>query len=234
VVPHGVLHHVPFHALYDGSEHLIDRHDVVYGASAAVIRLCRERRRPPGTVRDLVLAVPDQAAPSLAEEAQVLGALLPQADVFVGEEATAAVLARYGGAAGRVHIAAHGVFRGDNPLFSSLRLGDTWLNLVDVFNLSLGSDLTTLSACETGLSSVIGGDELFGLSQGFLYAGTPSLVVSLWRVNDPTTTVFMRRFYEGLLRGEGKAAALRQAALDVKREHPHPYYWAPFILMGRS
>jgi hypothetical protein len=135
VVPHGVLHHVPFHALYDGSEHLIDRHDVVYGASAAVIRLCRERRRPPGTVRDLVLAVPDEAAPSLAEEAQVLGALLPQADVFVGEEATAAVLARYGRAAGRVHIAAHGVFRGDNPLFSSLRLGDTWLNLVDVFRV---------------------------------------------------------------------------------------------------
>jgi CHAT domain-containing protein len=233
IVPHGILHHVPFQALYDGSKHLIESSEIVYGASAAVLRLCRGR--PLATVgRDLVMAVPDASAPAVAEEARALGALLPSADVFLGEAATAEILARCGASARRVHIAAHGMFRADNPLFSSLRLGDQWLNLVDVFGLELGGELTTLSACETGLGAVDGGQDMLGLSQGFLQAGSPSLVVSLWRVDDHSTTLFMQRFYEGLLRGERKAEALRQAGLRVKDEYPHPYFWSPFILMGRS
>ena len=78
------------------------------------------------------------------------------------------------------------------------------------------------------------GDELLGLTRGFLYAGTPSLVVSLWRVSDRSTTLLMRRFYEGLGQGLNKPKALQQAALAVKKEFPHPYHWAPFILMGKS
>ena len=119
-------------------------------------------------------------------------------------------------------------------MFSSLQLGDSWLNLGDVFNLKLGAELTTLSACETGMNSLYGGDELLGLTQGFLYAGTPSLVVSLWRVNDRSTTMFMEHFYRELLAGTQKPEALRRAALAVKDNFPHPYYWAPFILLGKS
>ena len=84
------------------------------------------------------------------------------------------------------------------------------------------------------MSALYEGDELLGLTRGFLYAGTPSLVVSLWRVNDRSTTLLMKRFYEGLLDGLSKPEALRQAAIDVKAQFPHPYYWAPFILMGKS
>ncbi len=83
-------------------------------------------------------------------------------------------------------------------MFSSIKLGDSWLNLFDIFNLQLGTELTVLSACETGMSAVWEGDELLGLARGFLYAGTPSLVVSLWTVNDRSTAQLMRRFYEGL------------------------------------
>ena len=233
IVPHGIAHYIPFQALYDGGGYLIDRHDVVYGASAAVLRICREKPERPGT-HDLVLAVPDEHTPAILEEAQVLGGLLPGARVFVGEAARADLLAEYAASAGRLHIAAHGVFRSDNPLFSSLKLGDSWLNMVDVFNLTLGSDLTTLSACETGMSALCGGDELMGLTQAFLYAGTPSLVVSLWRVNDRSTTLFMKRFYEALLGGVRKPEALRLAALEVREQYPHPYYWAPFVLLGKS
>src|SRR6266487_6908360 len=110
--------------------------------------------------------------------------LLPKGLFFVGREAREDKLRRYGPTAGKLHIAAHGIFRADNPMFSSLKLGDSWLNLFDIFNLQLGAELTVLSACETGMSAVWEGDELLGLARGFFYAGTPSLVVSLWTVND--------------------------------------------------
>lgn len=139
------------------------------------------------TDKDLVLAVADELTPYIHEEVAALRDLLPNALVFVGKDATEDKLRQYGSSAGKIHIAAHGVFRADNPMFSALRLGDTWLNLFDIFNLQLGSDLTTLSACETGMSAVWEGHELLGLARGFLYAGTPSLVVSLWTVNDRST-----------------------------------------------
>src|SRR5207247_5432524 len=116
--------------------------------------------------------------------------------------------------------AAHGIFRADNPMFSSLKLGDSWLNLFDIFNLQLGAELTVVSACETGMSTVWEGDELLGLARGFLYAGTPSLVVSLWTVNDRSTALLMRCFYEGLQRGLTKARALQQAVVATKAEFP--------------
>ena len=111
-------------------------------------------------------------------------------------------------------------------MFSSLRLGDTWLNLFDIFNLQLGAELTVLSACETGMSAVWEGDELLGFARGFLYAGTPRF----WSVYGRSTTApphkLMRSFYEGLQRGLSKARALREAVIAVKAEFPHPYYWA--------
>ncbi len=233
IIPHHVLHYVPFQALFDGEAFVVDRHDVVYSASASVLKICREKELPE-MERDLVLAVADESTPAILEEADVLRELLPDARVFVGAEATADLLRKYGPTAGKLHIAAHGVFRSDNPMFSSILLGDSWLNLVDIFNLKLGAELTTLSACETGMSALYEGDELLGLTRGFLYAGTPSLVVSLWRVNDRSTTQLMRRFYEGLAEGLTKPKALQQAALSVKESFPHPYFWAPFVLMGKS
>src|SRR5262249_10580039 len=148
--------------------------------------------------QDLILAVSDKLTPQIDEEAEALRELLPKAHVFTGSEANEDKLRQYGLSAGKIHIAAHGIFRADSPMFSSLRLGDTWLNLFDIFNLHLGAELITLSACETGMSAVSEGDELLGLARGFLYAGTPSLVVSLWTVNDRSTAQLMRRFYEGL------------------------------------
>jgi len=234
IVPHQMLHYVPFHALFDGERSLIDTFDIAYAASASVLRICRSRKPAEKPGRDLILAVADELTPQINDEVEALRQLLPNADVFVGPEATRETLRKYAPTAGKIHIAAHGVFRADNPDFSALRLGDNWLNLLDIFNLKLGADITTLSACETGMSEVWGGDELLGLARGFLYAGTPSLVVSLWMVNDRSTAQLMRRFYEGLRDGLDKAHALREAILEVKAEFPHPYYWAPFILLGKS
>lgn len=233
IVPHQVLHYVPFHALHDGANYLIDGCEVVYGPSASVLKICREKSVPERH-EDLVLAVPDELTPHINEEVQALRALLPRARFLVGPEAREETLRQYGPSARKLHIAAHGIFRSDNPMFSSLRLGDSWLNLFDIFNLQLGAELTTLSACETGMSAVWEGDELLGLARGFLYAGTPSLVVSLWMVNDRSTAELMRGFYTALEAGLTKSSALREAMLGVKAAFPHPYYWAPFVLMGRS
>ena len=84
------------------------------------------------------------------------------------------------------------------------------------------------------MSGIWEGDELLGLARGFLYAGIPSLVVSLWTVNDRSTSELMRYFYTGLSTGKSKSLALRSAMLEVKKESPHPYYWGPFILLGKS
>jgi CHAT domain-containing protein len=234
IVPHQMLHYVPFHALFDGKAYLIDKYAVSYGASASVLRICRSRKTTGQSGRDLVLAVADHLTPHINDEVDALRQLLPDADVFVGAEAGEDKLRKYAPAAGKIHIAAHGIFRADNPEFSSLRLGKNWLNLFDLFNLNLGAEITTLSACETGMSDVLGGDELLGLARGFLRAGTPSLVVSLWMVNDRSTAQLMCRFYKGLRDGLTKAHALREAILEVKADLPHPYYWAPFILLGKS
>jgi len=234
VVPHQMLHYVPFHALHDGETYLVDKYAVSYAASASVLRICRSRKPSAGSGRDLILAVADSLTPHINDEVEGLKKLLPDADVFTGAQAGEDKLRKYGPAAGKIHIAAHGVFRADNPDFSSIRLGDNWLNLFDIFNLKLGAEITTLSACETGMNDVLGGDELLGLARGFLRAGTPSLVVSLWMVNDKSTAQLMCRFYQGLHEGLTKASALRAAMIEVKAVFPHPYYWAPFILLGKS
>ena len=105
----------------------------------------------------------------------------------------------------------------------------------ELFGLGLDVALVSLSACATGVSALKGG-YLIGLASGFFYAGARSLVVSLWRVRDVAAARLMERFYRKLTHREGKAAALRAAQLDLMQtpEHRHPYYWAPFILVGDS
>jgi CHAT domain-containing protein len=233
LVPHQLLHYLPFHALYDGKSYLVESHDISRAPSASVLKICREKKIQK-TEQDLILAVADEMTPYINDEVQALRELLPKGLFFVGKEARHDKLRRYGQTAGKLHIAAHGIFRPDNPMFSSLKLGDSWLNLFDIFNLQLGAELTVLSACETGMSAIWEGDELLGLARGFLYAGTPSLLVSLWTVHDRSTAKLMRRFYEGLARGLSKSRALQDAMISVLSEFPHPYYWAAFILLGKS
>lgn len=130
-------------------------------------------------------------------------------------------------------LACHGQFRPDNPLFSALRLGDSWFTVRDAYALDLRCDLVTLSACETGISAVAPGDELIGLARGFFGAGAPSLLVSLWTVDDESTALLMAHFYARLRAGERPAAALRAAQHYLMQEYPHPYFWAPFMVLGR-
>jgi len=179
------------------------------------------------------MGVPDQNAPSILDELRALSNILPHPQVFVGSAASEYVLKTVGANARVVHIATHGYFRQDSPMFSSIRLGNSYLSLYDLYQLRLPVELVTLSGCATGLNVVAAGDELIGLARGLFQAGTQSLLLSLWDVHDQSTADFMSQFYRRFQAGEGKAAAMREAMLELRRTYPHPYQWAPFVLMGK-
>ena len=232
-VPHGQLHHVPFHALYDGEKYLIDQFSVSYAPSASVYAVCRRKQAN----RDgcaLVMGIGDELAPSIEDEAKAVRALLPNSQLLLGADATEEALRNIGSRCRSVHIATHGYFRQDNPMFSAVRLGTSYLSVYDIYQLKLPAELVVLSGCATGLNVVSPGDELIGLARGFLQAGAQSLVLSLWDVQDASTREFMVAFYRGLQSGNSKAVALQQAMKELRKASPHPFYWAPFVLMGKD
>jgi CHAT domain-containing protein len=118
-------------------------------------------------------------------------------------------------------------------MFSSIGLGDAQLNLFDLYQLDLPVELVTLSGCGTGLNVVVGGDELLGLKRGLLYAGAQGVLLTLWDVNDQSTAEFMRLFYERLIAHPNKAKALQYAMGEIRKGYAHPFYWAPFVLVGK-
>jgi tetratricopeptide (TPR) repeat protein len=232
IVPHGPLHRVPFHALFDGESYLLERFEISYAPSARVYSLCQGRISR-GLDSALALSVADQLIPAVTEEVQSVARHFPDAEVLSDRRATVAALHAKASGCGVLHLACHGLFRPDSPMFSSLRLHDGWLTAADVLRLDLKGALVILSACESGRSEVIGGDEILGLTRAFLGAGAATLVASLWLVQDETTARLMGSWYEHLHEGVGRAAALRAAQLGLKEKYPHPYYWAPFVLIGQ-
>ena len=176
--------------------------------------------------------MPDAATPHILDEVQTVAATLPNARLFLGEAASEENLRRYGPNSRFVHVATHGMFRYDNPMFSSVQLGSSRLSLFDLYQLELRAELVTLSGCGTGLNVVEGGDELMGMVRGLLYAGARAALVTLWDVNDQSTSEFMKRFYRCLQAGSSQARAMQEAMRELREEYPHPYYWAPFVLVG--
>jgi len=232
IVPHDILHCLPFHALYDGRHYLVDSFTISYAPSASIYALCNTRRAN-SSGPCLILGVPDAKAPYILNEVQGVAAAVTAPKLFVGSEASLEVLKKNGPISRVIHIATHGYFRQDNPLFSGIRLGDTYLSLYDLYQLQLPVQLLTVSGCSTGLNAVAAGDELLGLVRGLLCAGAQSLLVTLWDVDDTSTAKLMELFYR-LFPRCGTAQALRSAMFQIREEYPHPYYWAPFALVGKT
>jgi CHAT domain-containing protein len=232
VVPHRTLHYVPFHALHDGTSYVIERREVCYAPSASVLRYCIAQPRRP--LRSAALfGFPDAQVPRVRDEVSTLAPLFPKATLLLDNQATLGALHAQAPVADVLHLACHGQFRPDNPLFSSLRLADGWLTVRDAYGLDLNCQLVVLSACETGVSRIAPGDELIGMARGFFSAGAPTLLVSLWTVDDESTASLMANFYTRLRDGENPAAALRHAQCELLAHHPHPFFWSPFVLLGR-
>jgi tetratricopeptide (TPR) repeat protein len=232
IVPHGLLHGVPFHALHDGEQYLLEKVMVSYAPSAGIF--AHTHMMPAQTPQTgLIMGVSDPLIPAVRNEVDQVANHLLHATTLYDEAATRQQLFQTATGKDTVHFACHGLFRGDNAMYSALKLGDGWLTALDVFNLDLRGALVTLSACESGRQAVWVGDEVMGLTRGFLGAGAATLVVSLWLVADETTAILMGDWYAGMAAGLGRAEALRQAQLNLLASHPHPYFWAPFVLVGR-
>lgn len=245
IVPHNVLHYVPFAALTDGERHLLDEYTLTSLPTAGILPFLAEKRKPQ---MDSILALgrPTSDEPGLSvlqfapEEVETITALFGSHPLLDAAATESQVLA-YGGQNNILHLAAHGKYNAANPLFSAIYLAadganDGRLTVQEIYELDLSSatNLVTLSACETQVGEFSAGDEVVALNRTFLYAGTPSVIASLWNVNDAATTLLMQQFYTHLRNGLSKAAALRQAQIDTRRQYPHPFYWAGFVLTGEG
>ncbi len=241
-VSHGVLHYVPLAALHSGSEYLLDKFSMRVLPSASVMQYLRTGEVPyPAGV--LALGNPDLDDPRLdlafaQEEAVAITRMVPQSRAFLRKAANETTLRKYGQGFRYLHFATHGEFKADDPLASALILSkdeqsDGLLTVSKLYSMRFDTDLVTLSACETGLGKIASGDDVVGLTRGFLYAGASTIVASLWKVDDKATADLMRAFYTNLSR-TGKLDALRQAQLELRSKYPHPYFWAPFQLIGHT
>jgi tetratricopeptide (TPR) repeat protein len=240
VVPHGPLHYLPFHALHDGTSFLLERHEISYLPGASFLRYCHEAQLATSGLFAIGHSFSGRL-PHTLQEARAVAAIF-NGQVLLEDQATLADVQRGVPDCRMLHVAAHGDFRPDNPLFSGLALADGWLTTLDIFSLRLKASLVTLSACQTGRNVVGGGDELLGLMRAFLSAGAASLVLTCWAVEDRSTAQLMETFYQKLAHGWTKGRALCYAQLQLLRgqddqkdtDHSHPYYWAPFFLVGNA
>lgn len=237
IVPHGLLHHIPFHALYQrddssGAMHFLadvgeQPRNIIYAPSATVLfAYCQDK--PTSRQRGCLALGYDNAVLIHAEMEARRVADIVGGKCKVGAAATRETLLRGGARYRYIHIACHGWFNATWPMASALAMADGELDVSDVLQqMRLDAELVSLSACETGRSEVLKGDELIGLTRAFLYAGTPSVAVSQWLMDDLSSRILMVHFYQTLMhstdRLKSRALAkaqryIRELSLDELRE----------------
>ena len=248
LVPHATLHYVPFAALLrqsgNRSRALIDDYTLAYLPAAATL-VYRDDQR--GTANSVLALAPANTRLMYArQESQAISHFFPQQHrVLVGSQATESSFKRLADQYDVIHLATHGYFNKLNPLLSGVMLEpdapeDGRMEVHEILGLKLKAKLVTLSACDTALGSgyfaeVPAGDDLIGLTRAFLFAGTPSVLASLWEVNDRSAVTLMRSFY-GHLRQTDKATALARAQRSMRARsatYAHPYFWGSFVLVGQ-
>lgn len=296
IVPYGAAHVLPFDVLPWKGQPLAATHTISYLPSASSLRFLRSGNL--GNLSGRILAVGNPARmsyqPPLGGERQALSSLpaaateaafvasLFQSEALIGEQATEPAVRERLTTHSVLHFATHGHLSQEAPMLSSIMLAEgEALTVYELMGLRLDADLAVLSACRTALGETTGGDDVLGLTRGLLAAGARAVVVSLWPVNDVSTSLLMGNFYEHLQKGDLPAVALQAAqtylrtltADGIKKEldrlkstlqkanvsasaqHPveqersarhsrpagsaksashysHPYFWAPFILVG--
>ena len=240
IIPHDVLHDLPFAALRNGrtQHYLLDDYTLAYAPSASVLKLIRSRRNPDGG-QILAMAYPGGNLTHVVPEVNAVAAKF-HTEPVVNNAATEARLRADAPKVDILHLAAHGQLDAIQPLYSAIQLApadgdDGALEVQEIYGLDLTQvNLVVLSACETALGARTAGDDIVGLNRAFLYAGAPAVVTSLWSIDDAATAALMTAFYDHILAGDGYAEALRRAqlALAAQPSSRHPFYWAAFVVTG--
>jgi len=242
ISPHGVLHYLPFAALRDGDQYLIDRYSVRMTPSGDALAYLKSDL-PPKPGRLLALGNPDLGdarfnLPNAQQEALAVAQLFPASRALVRSEASKTAVKELGSGFAILHFASHAMFDPDAPLNSGLYLAkgreaDGRLTVSDLYTMRLDVQLVTLSACQTGLGKILSGDDIIGLTRGFLFAGARNIVASLWSVDDAATAELMVDFYQNL-GSHTQREALRLAQIQTRQNHPSPKYWAAFEITGTA
>ncbi|HEC79278.1 MAG TPA: CHAT domain-containing protein [candidate division WOR-3 bacterium] len=247
IVPHAILHYLPFSCLIDSvGSFMIERYNITYLPSAGLLKYCLQKKDKPA--RTIIafgnpnLNNQSLALPNAEKEVREIVGYYEKPLLFLGKEATEEKCRMFAGDYNIIHFACHGEFNRMDPLSSALLLAkgvdfidDGRLEAYEIYGLDLkNTRLVVLSACESGLSKFTKGDEIIGLLRGFIYAGTPTIVASLWKVCDESTGRLMASFYKKLKKDVyiGKALADAERELMHSREFSHPFFWAPFGLYG--
>jgi len=239
IVPHGVLHSIPFQALFDGNQYVVQQYSIFYIPSSNILHFVKEKRTKKG-FRLLAFGNPELNNPSLAlpfseQEVKDIGKMLPGSSIYIGKDATKENLLNNINSYNITHIASHAVYNRSDPMLSGIYLAagsrPSIFTSEEIFNIRINSYLVTLSACETAVGRATRGDEVISLSRAFLFAGTPSVISSLWSVNDESTAYLMSRFYLNL-KTMDKATALQKAQIETMSTYPSSHYWGAFTLIG--
>ena len=248
ILPEGDLWSVPFHALrMPSGRYLLETATVSYAASLETARLAHLRRRSASAAKTL-LAVGNahpfrlQPIPEAEQEARAIAALYgDDAAVLTGTRAREDAVKREAPRYDVLHIAGHGMIDDTDPMFSAIVLGsspdrteDGLLEAREIAAMDLQASIAVLSACDTARGLNATGEGVVGLSWALLVAGCPTAVVSQWQVNSAATRDLMVLFHRELRAGHSPADALRtaQLALRKQRQYAHPFYWAPFVVIG--
>ena len=249
IIPHGILHYLPFAALLDNSQqYLIEKYSISLAPSAAVLNICMNKGQyflsaKEWTPQILAMGNPDLNMPQFElpfaeKEIESVQLFYPDVTSYLNNHATETTFKQSCDAANMILLSCHGEFDAANPLFSSLLLtadeaNDGRLTAHEIFGLNMNTYLVAMSACETGLAKISVGDEVVGLSRSFIYAGSSSLLSSLWKVDDLATAVMIKRFFRYLKEGDSRARALQKAINLVRTQiNVHPVYWAAFNITG--
>jgi CHAT domain-containing protein len=244
IIPNGPLHFLPFQALLNpNGEFLVQKYNLIYEPSESVFMICKNRKAKPGS-RFMGMALSDvvlenkQGLPGTEDELKKILPLFPDNISTFGKQSTETFVKKNASDYNFIHFATHGSYNYEQPLYSYLFFqptdeDDGRLNVYEVFEMNINASLVTLSACETGLGNINQGDELVGLSRAFLFAGSSSVIVSLWAVADYPTALLMTNFYQ-YLKDHNLQEALTLAQRDIIKIYPQPQYWSPFILIGNG
>lgn len=176
------------------------------------------------------------------EEVKSIGLVFSGKSLLEGE-ATEANFKKYASNYGILHFAMHALINDEDPLASKLiftldndTIEDGFLNTYEIYDLNLNADLAVLSACKTGVGKLSKGEGIMSLARGFLYAGVPGIVMTLWEVEDISSANIMADFYRNLKEGLSKDLALRNSKLTylntANQLQSHPYFWAAYVQIG--
>ena len=250
VVPHGILHYLPFAALTTGDRYLVEDYTLVMLPSASVLRELAKKRERSDTGQLLALGNPTINEVGLgnlrfaALEVKIIAKIYGnKALPLLGPDATESAVVSRAKDISILHLAAHGRYNDKSPLFSALYLAadaqnntdtqknDGRLEVHEIYGLPLtATRLVVLSACQTQVGQLSQGDELVALNRAFIFAGTPNVIATLWSVDDAPSKLLMEQLYNYLHTGMSQAEALQKAQNDVRLKHKHPWFWAGFVL----